>query len=162
MVFGWFRKKRATRSVESNADAILALPDDKFGGLVAEIIANEIPPTHAMIVEAYENLTPMIGAFMQFARENNDSFSIDSLVELTASSLHTYKDDINSRRMFWFFLAALVRRLTEKAASNTDLRPIAADVWVALARSGKHLRSILEYNVVWKDNEKVLYSQLQN
>jgi hypothetical protein len=80
VLFGWFRKTPVTEPLLSTAYALLSLPDDSFAAVVKEMIENDIPAGHAMIVVAYQNLIPMLLAATSVAEEQGQLFEIEDMI----------------------------------------------------------------------------------
>jgi hypothetical protein len=161
-MFGWFRRRASSSGTGTAAETLLKLPDDRFAAISKEVFDREISATHAMAVVAYQNIFPALGALRTIMEEQGQRFSFDEAMSAVLSGLEEKHDPINERRFLWFFLGFVVRRLTDKAAKEPTLRPIAADIWYLLAVSGTHLKVLLEHNIVWTDTEKLWFSDLKN
>jgi hypothetical protein len=68
---------------------------------------------------------------------------------------------LKSRRLFWFFKAALVKRATDIASRTPLLQPDVAAIWIMIARGCAHLPELLEDNQLWSKQEKQHFSVIR-
>jgi hypothetical protein len=160
-LFGWTKKKEP--KTQSLGETLLSLPPQAFCAAIESAIQNEIPATCAMYVVAYDNLRPLSSAARTTAVKHGDPpFSIDDFIRMIGEKVERWRDDeIRSRRMLWFFMAANLARLDKLARQQEALIDAGARCWIKLAGSAKYLKTLLPDNVVWSPDEKVWYDLLE-
>jgi hypothetical protein len=70
------------------------------------------------------------------------------------SELPAATDEISSRRVTWFLMAALVARLEKVAKSNPGVIAIGATIWTIILTEYPRLKILLPHNIVWSPVEK--------
>lgn len=158
-MFGFFKKQKTASPYE----AFLSLPDDEFVVAVQEILSESVPATHAMYVVAYQNMIPFFGA-LTMASEKDPSIpsSTSEYIKSLGRKRETHTDEIVSRKISWFFGAALVKEATERALGKPNLEDVAAEIWLCLIRGSAHIKHLLEHNIVWSEDQKKWFSLIQN
>jgi hypothetical protein len=157
----WLRKRRKSTLKSNNLGDIVHLPNDRFSEFMKHLFEGELPATHAMVVVAYANLLPMIAVFKQVSEERGEQFSLEAVVTVTLQRLDKASSGMNKRRLFWFSLASLLYILAQRAGEDDELRSATAEIWLMLARSGLHLKPLLQHNVIWKESEKACSPNLK-
>ena len=160
-MFSWLRRKQPP----SVSLPILELDDHSFVRAVLASQEGQPPGAGAMCVVAYLNLTPMIGASFEVARETGDSkvpSTLDDFIRLIATTLATKTDEIEKRRLMWLFQAALIMRATQKSETSPLLLDDTAQIWVHLVKGGAVIDGALRDNILWSDEEKEYFSSIHD
>jgi hypothetical protein len=154
-----FLKRKESLSI---AEILLKMPDDQFAEAVYGMFKSEIPATHTMGVVAYQNFMLSIPVIKKFMAENGQTFAYDEFMRGLFDHLSGKKDDFSERRFGWLTLGFSQLTLTRRASKNPDLHGVCSTIWVMMAESGFHLKSLLSENIVWKPNEKLYFSDLKD
>jgi hypothetical protein len=161
-MFNWLKKKKK----EPELAALLKLDDIHFGNVVGETILKEDPSGTVMILVAYANLTPILGAAKVIAKEH----SLSDLPQTLDEHLYKIADRIENdkmneralRRSMRFFTAGLLKRATEKASANPELRDIMIEAWFHIIKNSSYTAHILKTNILWSDVEKGYFSDIND
>ncbi len=155
-MFGFFAKK----ATPSPFEAFLSLPDDEFVDAVQEILSKNVPATHAMYVVAYQNQNPALTVWKNDKSLPNSTTC--GFIKMLAKQLEIQTDEIVSRRLSWFFGAALIKEATERALGKPNLEDAVAEIWLYLIRGSAHIKHLLEHNIVWSEDEKAWFALIRN
>jgi hypothetical protein len=141
------------------------------------------PPEPAISAKAKTRLADMTPEDIVKAIDEGDKEVRAAAVEVLAHSLtfesmaHRYDDafrfifakltsptddEINKRRYEWFLRALLLYRLMQKAPANPSLKGTIVRIWATLASSGQYLKTLLEGNIIWSEEEKSWFANLKD
>jgi len=160
MAFNWFRKKGQP---DDPILATLNLDAPSFVRFVKGLLCESEPGASTMCVVALRNLEPIMIFAKDWAEREPKKHvpnGIDEFIRLLSEE--NPKDEISSRRQWWFQYALLVKRATILAEHNVAFHDDVAAIWVRLAEGGKYLKRLLEHNVIWDDNEKLWFSEFKS
>ncbi len=159
-MFSFLRKKES----RPDLSAVLALDDTAFVRVVLNSTTIGPPGAWLMTAVGYENLGPMLSASQYFADRNRDinlPKTLDSFIRFILNSIDKHSgDEIASRRLMWFFQAALIKRATERGIDQTDLKNTIAEIWICLAKGCGLLPTALAENQLWSASEKEWFSHV--
>jgi hypothetical protein len=158
-VFNFFKKKPPT----SAAVAVINLSDRGFIGTVARMMAEAPLASGTMVLIALANLGPIMSVNFEMAKNKPGlPQTLDGFIAFLAASAEKQTDEIAKRRVQWFFIAAMVRRASERAAASPALIDAAAEIWIALAKSGALLAETVPRNALWQDDEKDWFTHIKD
>jgi hypothetical protein len=106
------------------------------------------------VAVAYQNLIPTLSGVARVYRSRNIAFTIEIFIRQLERDLPTATDEVNSRRLHWFFMAALVGRLEKIAKETPAVIDVGAVLWTIILTEYPRLKVLLPHNVVWSDQEK--------
>jgi hypothetical protein len=161
------KEHAASFEAAQTAELLMKLGDDQLATVAHAIIQKEEAPTHAMIVVAYQNLIPIYSAFRSEADRDGKTLDFADMLMFAAdyrspSVSAKDKEEVLKRRFAWFLAAFAVLQLTDRAERNPEVFSTSTDIWLTLAKSGGVFPSLLQHNIVWKNDEKEWFSIIKD
>ncbi|MEQ1717037.1 MAG: hypothetical protein ABL907_13805 [Hyphomicrobium sp.] len=155
-MFGRLFQKRSVPS--EKIESVFPVNSREYADFVSGMVRAADSATLAMSAVAYENLQPAIGALETVS--STGSVDVDKLLAAAYRQMDvSASDPINSRRWTWFAMALHLVRLDRMAEANPSLRRQAAANWLLVADAGKSIPKLLEWNEVWKPEEKIWFNE---
>ena len=71
-------------------------------------------------------------------------------------------DEINRRRWFYLYIAALLSIAHSRARTKPELWDSVADIWVLLMDGARQLRVTLDKTALWKPNEIDFFAEIKS
>jgi hypothetical protein len=148
------------RNAKPDLADILRLDERSFVGTVRRMVEAGPQAAWTMLAVAYQNLEPVIMATPELAAKYPNQgmpVDLDGIIRFISAGIGNASSEVGSRRLMWFFLAALVRRATEIASRTPGLQPEVADIWIMISRGCACLPEVLEFNQLWSEDEKTYF-----
>jgi hypothetical protein len=150
---------------KSDVLALLALPDKEFVQATAMQILEASPAENVMIIMAQPNLDMQMRVAEALAdkpRGGDLPRDLDGTILFISEILDDTADEIGIRRLSWFLMASLVKRANQLAECRPELHEAVCLMWAKLAEAGKHIYQIAPNIMLWSDEEKEYFSEIDN
>ncbi len=144
------------------------LNDHELIEYIGTLFSKNKPVVSALFLVAMENLPFRYANFHKaMLKSKKYPASMDGLVEfvLNTHAEHqgdTLHDEIESRRWFYFYAAALLTIAHERARKNPELWEGLAEIWSQLLAGAHALRSTIDQTSLWNAHEVFTFSEIQN
>ena len=133
---------------------MLERTNEGYASFVAEFVDGLDSATRAHVAVAYQNLIPNLSGMARAFHGRDMPFTIEIFIRNLEQDLPIATDEINSRRLSWFLMAALVARLEKTANETPSTVDVGALVWTIILTEYPRLKILLPRNVVWSEEEK--------
>jgi hypothetical protein len=168
-MFGLFRKK--TKEPPSAQGRMLPLAsdlsDETLVGAVHQVFVGQKPVVAALFLVALENLPVYYSVFCNAAHEEKQYVeSMDGMVDFVRRAYAEHQgtselDEVNRRRWFYLYVAALLNIAHRRARSTPELWHSIADIWVLLMDGARSLRATLDRTDLWKPTEVDFFASVK-
>jgi hypothetical protein len=144
------------------------LNDHELLESIRQVFHKNKPAISALFLIALENLPFRYANFRKAMLISNQyPASIDGFIEsaLDAHAKHqadTLEDEINSRRWFYFYVAALLTTAQDRARRKPELWDAIAEIWCQLMGDAHTLRGTIDQTVVWNPHEVITFNEIQS
>ena len=150
-MYGWLRKK-APHASNNGLSTILALDEKQFASAVSETVSQSGQAECAMLIVALYNFAPVEKVMNEVMHRERKTFDEEDFLRQTLAKDMSHP--INGRRLGWFALAMLIRRLDRLAVKDPILALAASQTWASLIEGAQRVPELLVHNIVWKSEEK--------
>ena len=135
--------------------------DAEFVDIVSDLVRQGDANASVMCIVAYQNLTPMLAASAKLAAEGNATpKDLDEMITWCVKMEIKHEgEEVQLRRIRWFFIAALLMRSTKLAEDNRELELRIAQTWLHLTDGCWLMKAALfdQHNVLWSSQEKAYF-----
>ena len=165
-----FKKKTPTLPPKPQRLFPLAfeLKDDELIRFIRGVFEGQKPLVAALFLVALENLPVYYSVFCNAMRESKEhTASMDGMVAfvLEAHAQHQGRsdaDELNKRRWFYLYVAALLNIAHARARLKPELWDPIADIWVLLMDGARQLRATIDRTELWKPSEVDFFSDVKS
>jgi len=167
-MFGLFRKKTTVQPLVQRRVFPLAseFTDADLIEFIQKVFARQKPVVAALFLVALENLPVYYSVFSNAMRDGGEH--PDSMEGMVAFVLDAHAkhqgtsdyDEVNKRRWFYLYVAALLKIAHRRARSKPELWDSVADIWVLLMDGARELRATLDRTDLWKPNEVDFFTKV--
>lgn len=125
------------------------------------------PVVGALFLVAYENLHIYYTAFVRAAKEEkNVSPTMEGFAKFLAGEhakwvTSSTESEINSRRFFYLYTAAMLNIAHARARARPELWDEICAVWIALLPGARGLRKTIDTTALWKPSETEFFATIQ-
>ena len=169
-MFGFFKKKqpqtasgKPVRLYPLSSD----LTDAALVDFICRVFSESKPVVGALFLVALENLSVYYAVFHKSVQDSKEypasmdgmtAFILDAHAEHQGTSLD---NEINSRRWFYLYVAALLTVAQTRARAKPELWEAIAEVWILLMPGARALRATLDGTSLWKPNEVDFFDEVK-
>jgi hypothetical protein len=159
-MFGIFKKKKHDEN--QTYRTLMKLKDEDFVSSVRNLVFNMPPNACVQTMVAWMELRPMLKCIIELEKERpgKGPANIEDLIISLGDMKFSESREIAKRRTQWFIIAGLVKRATDIADGNRQLKEEVLDIWSYMVESGYCLEGALANNVIWNDKEKIWFKRL--
>jgi hypothetical protein len=161
-IFSWLRPKPATD------DGLLALAGilesnrpDMIVETARQLICNLDPNGCVQTLVGYNNMKHInLPVFQRLRAEQVKAGTNDHLCPDTIESCARFivsgpiPDEPSRWRLYWFLYGLFLMKAENIAEHDAAYRDTLADIWMRLIDSSKFMKTVLEHNVLWRNDEK--------
>lgn len=133
---------------------VLERTDEGYAQFVAEFVDGLDPATRAHLAVAYQNLIPTLSGMASAYKNRDIEFTVEIFISQLERDMSAVTDEINSRRLTWFLIAALLARLEKIAKRSARITDLGATIWTIVLTEYPRLKVVLPRNIVWSSQEK--------
>lgn len=153
------RKKKISPKVDF-FKTIIKLDDSEFINTALKLFEFDEPQGGAMCAIAYRNQMIHVKVY----KKKLLNFSLNSyLNEVLLDALNTSNiNEIGTRRILWFIYAVLLMRATFIAEEREEFSDSVADIWVSVIKGCKYLKTTVDNNVLWQEDEKTWWTHIKS
>jgi hypothetical protein len=161
-MFGFFRRKReATVPAQGQSDVerLLSLPAEDLIQAYSETIKVMDSASKAMLILAYPTAQVLMDVMVDQGVKKRGAglpTTYQDAVRFAFSAARDSETETGSRRAMWLALAAMLVHVSRQHPER-HLNEIVASIWMSLFESKEALKSAVEHNILFDDQEKAYF-----
>lgn len=166
-MFGLFKKRAVNTKPPKTRRYPLPsqLEDSALVSFIKQVFQNENVIVASLFLIGLQNFGVYYSVFINSMKQSEEypptlegmsAFILDSHAEHSSNSTH---DEINTRRWFYLYVAALLTVAYSRAKQNPTLWDDIAEVWVSLMPGAQALRNTIDSTSLWKPSETDFFNE---